>query len=176
MEWRQIQDFPNYEASVSGKIRNKTTQKELCGCCSHGYIRVILRKDGKNYYRLRSRIIASTFPEICGSPFHGAQVDHKNTVRNDDRAANLHFVTPSENMRNPITYARVMNNIPPHPSGGDHYKAIAVDKFAGKSLVASFNSQTEAAEDAKVSRTWICLAIQRGFLINGFNYRKKGNS
>lgn len=170
MEWRQIKKFTNYEVSDTGQIRNKKTKRRLNGTKMRGYVRVILRKDGRNYYKRRSRIVAESFPEICGVPFDGAQVDHKNTIRDDDRPENLHFVTPSENMRNPITYQRICDREPPHYSGGEHYRAIAVSKCRNGVEVMIFDTQAEAANDAGVSRAWMCRAIRNGFMINNYNY------
>lgn len=36
----------------------------------------------------------------------GLYVDHKNTIRNDNRAENLHWVTPKGNANNPLTLAK----------------------------------------------------------------------
>lgn len=49
------------------------------------------------------RLVARAFPEICGLWFDDCQVDHINTIRNDNMATNLRIVSAHENSTNPIT-------------------------------------------------------------------------
>lgn len=59
----------------------------------------VVRIEGKN--RKVHRLIADTFLE----PIKGkTQVDHINRVRNDNRLANLRYVSPTENSHNSSTY------------------------------------------------------------------------
>lgn len=53
------------------------------------------------------RLVASTFPEICGEWFEGAEPDHINTITTDNRAENIRWVSRSGNMQNPITKDRL---------------------------------------------------------------------
>ena len=52
------------------------------------------------------KLVAMAFQDICGTYFEGAEPDHINTIRDDNRAENLHLVTRSENCLNPITRKR----------------------------------------------------------------------
>lgn len=49
------------------------------------------------------RLVAKAFPEICGEWFEKCEVDHLNTIRDDNRAINLKVCTASENANNPLT-------------------------------------------------------------------------
>ncbi len=99
---REIPCLKGYYANTYGFIQKKV---------DYGYEFVPVHKRGKDYrgvyiegqgYKV-SRLIAITFPEICGSWFEGAEVDHINTIRTDDRAENLRVCTHADNQRNPLT-------------------------------------------------------------------------
>lgn len=53
------------------------------------------------------RLIAFTYPEICGEYFEGAEVDHLDTVRDNNAATNLRWVSRTNNHLNPITRQRM---------------------------------------------------------------------
>jgi len=69
----------------------------------NGYNQVTLQKGGKRYYCKVSRLVASTYQNICGEWFEGAEVDHINTKRTEDAARNLKWVSRSTNHQNPLT-------------------------------------------------------------------------
>lgn len=108
--WREVSGR-EYLVSNTGKIKNKKTGRLLNPKPKkNGYVVVSLRSNGKIEYCLLHRLIAFSFPEICGEYFEGAQVDHKNRVRTDNRAENIHWVSPAGNIRNPntISYLKEM--------------------------------------------------------------------
>ena len=70
----------------------------------NGYMIVFLGKthnDRKRKYV--HRLVAKHFPKVCGDWFEECQVDHINTIREDNRAINLKVCTASENANNPLT-------------------------------------------------------------------------
>lgn len=91
-----------YFACSSGKIYNKHG-KELFGCKNKGGYSIVKIKDRetnkfKCYYI--HRLIWETFN---GKIPDGMEIDHINTIKNDNRLENLQLVTPKENMNNPMT-------------------------------------------------------------------------
>lgn len=48
-------------------------------------------------------LVAKAFPQICGEWFEGAQVDHINTDRTDNRAVNIRVCTHLQNCNNELT-------------------------------------------------------------------------
>lgn len=69
----------------------------LCSPCEiNGYERITIK--GK-HYRVH-RIVYETFVNKISE---GYQIDHINTIRNDNRLENLRLVTQKENNNNPIT-------------------------------------------------------------------------
>ena len=66
---------------------------------NNGYIRLHVSINGVTYREYVHRLVAETF---CDNPYKKPYVDHINAIRDDNRASNLHWVTPSENNNNPI--------------------------------------------------------------------------
>lgn len=98
--WVVVVEFPKYEASNGGQIRNKQRGNIIKGNKTpDGYIRVRLyNNDGASVCKMRSNIIAVTFC-VKESEQHDS-VDHLNRIRDDDRAINLRWATKSEQALN----------------------------------------------------------------------------
>jgi hypothetical protein len=95
--WKTIEDCPQYEISSCGKVRNIAKPTELLSAWNHhGYLAIRLRKDKKPTKKLFvHRLVAQAFiPNLT----NGIQVNHKNNIRKDNRAENLEWVCPNENM------------------------------------------------------------------------------
>lgn len=55
--------------------------------------------------------IALTYPELIENEyFEGAEIDHKDTDPLNNQPSNLHWVTRSGNMSNPMTVQKIRNN------------------------------------------------------------------
>lgn len=91
--WKPLKNFPSYEGSTEGRIRNIRTRHILTPVIDeNGYAKVTLRKDNKQYTVRVHRIIADTFfeerPEL--------DVRHKDLNRSKNRIDNLEQCTRSE--------------------------------------------------------------------------------
>lgn len=113
-QWRTIPGFDRYEASPSGEIRSKprfwmrkykdgkdrpshTKGKVLTpikdGC---GYLRTMI-SNGDRYVTIKvHRIICATFNIVDN--WERMEVNHKNGIKDDNRASNLEFCTREENI------------------------------------------------------------------------------
>lgn len=94
--------FPDYLVNENGEIVRKKdglVMKQYVQ--KSGYVAVYLKNTrGGTCVRMVHRIVAYAFlPFISGKDY----VDHINTIRHDNRAANLRWVTPKENANNPQT-------------------------------------------------------------------------
>ena len=97
--WKAIAEFPKYEVSDGGEIRNADTGKTLSQFPNNrGYLKVSLRSpvDGRQRNVLVHRLVAKAFVENDAK--EKTQVNHINEVKSDSRACNLDWVTPSENV------------------------------------------------------------------------------
>lgn len=63
-----------------------------------GYPFVVLSKNGKKRTFFVHTLVADAFPEICGERFEGAEVNHRNEVKTDNRPENLEFMPHKENI------------------------------------------------------------------------------
>ncbi len=110
-QWKPIEGFDRYEVSDLGNVRNLggyAVNKRLDGSGGRlvpprllrpflvkttGYLQVLLPDRKKHSVH---RLVARAFH---GEPSPGHVVNHKNAVRDDNRAENLEWLTHSENLR-----------------------------------------------------------------------------
>ena len=103
-KWVVCKDYPAYEVSNYGQVRNIKSQKILSGklMVSGGYYQVHLRsgvqsKNGK--YITIHRLVAQAFCEN-DNPEKKYMVDHIDRNKTNNYYKNLRWVTPSENKKN----------------------------------------------------------------------------
>lgn len=104
--WKDIAGYEGlYQVSNLGKVKslnykNSGYPKVLKNSLSKiGYYRVSLYKIKRKQFNIH-RLVADAFVE---NPDNKKYVDHINTIKTDNRAENLRFVTMTENNNNPIT-------------------------------------------------------------------------
>lgn len=99
--WKPLKNFPGYEGSTEGRIRNIRTQHILSPVASpDGSMKLSLQKDGLQTSVKVKRVIAETFLEdICGRDIRHRDRDQTNT-----RPDNLYYSTRSETIKD--AYAR----------------------------------------------------------------------
>lgn len=102
--WKDIEGYEGlYQISNEGNVRNTRNNKLLHQADLRGYKRVGLSKNNKVFWKQVHRLVANAFIE---NPHNKPQVDHINTIRDDNRVENLRWATISENNLNPITLAK----------------------------------------------------------------------
>ena len=91
--WKTIEDFPNYEVSNLGRVRNKKTSKLLTLIPDKdGYLRVHLNND-RNVKRVH-RLVAQAF---IPNKTNKDQVNHKDGDKTNNAVNNLEWCTSKEN-------------------------------------------------------------------------------
>ena len=99
-----IYDYRNlYQISNMGNIKKIKNKEKLLKPQNNGkgYIQIYLsNKNGYSRYFKVHRLVAHMFVD---GYFNGAEVDHINTIKTDNRAENLRWVTRIENRNNPLT-------------------------------------------------------------------------
>lgn len=116
--WKDIKGYEGFQVSNLGNILSnehkvlmpnggfKIIKQRLIKpiIMPSGYLQVTLGRTHNTRKRFYiHRLVAKAFPEICGNMFLNCQVDHINTIRNDNRAINLRWVTAKENQNNPLS-------------------------------------------------------------------------
>ena len=106
--WKDIEGYEGrYQVSNMGRVTSlnyKGHKSEVRilkqSFNDNDYLTVMLYKDGKMKKIRVHRLVAQTFIENIGDK---PCVDHISTVKTDNRAENLRFVTHKENMNNELT-------------------------------------------------------------------------
>ena len=109
-EWRDVIGYEGkYQVSNLGRVRSlnymRTGRVQILRhkISKYGYSIVTLIKGGKQKMYFVSRLVAIAF---IPNPENKPCTDHIDTISSNNRVTNLRWVTHSENVRNPITYAR----------------------------------------------------------------------
>ena len=103
-EWRDIPNYPGYQASNLGRIRS-TKNKEIKVLKQfeklYGYYKVNLFINGVSNTMSVHRLVLMSFN---GLPMKGEECDHINRNPSDNRIENLRWVTRSQNALNKKPY------------------------------------------------------------------------
>lgn len=96
-EWRQVEDFPRYDVSNEGRVRNNKTGRIMKNQVkSNGYAVLTLRIDKTPHTQAVHQLVANAFIE---NERNGCDVNHKDGNKLNNRVDNLEFCTRRENIR-----------------------------------------------------------------------------
>ena len=150
--WKTIEDYPNYMISSMGRVKslgNNKTRKEKIRKLQNskdGYLQIELWKNGNGKKYQVHRLVAEAFID---NPNNNPEIDHINTNKTDNRVCNLRWVTPKENMSNPLTKNKMRKNSHlKNKFGIEHPKSKPIIQFTldGK-LVRKWESAKEVKRD-----------------------------
>lgn len=162
-EWVELLDFPNYQISTHGRVRNMTTGNILRPSPDrYGYLRLSIGNRDNVYIH---RLMAETFYGIPNDD--RTQVNHINCDRQNNHILNLEWCTPSENIKWGITHGDI------DPTVGLQ-EAIKINKKRVRivELDAEFSSVVSCADYLGVSPTNVsrCLTGSRkGQRLHGYH-------
>ena len=152
-EWRPVVGYEGlYEVSNMGNVKslnyNGIGKEKLLKPLNngHGYLRVVLCKDGKIKKCLVHRLVADAFIQFVPQEGVMYDVDHRNTDRTDNRAINLCWVSRSQNMNNPITNSKISKPV------------LGINKING--LILEFPSAHEASRVLRIDQGSITRCCQ----------------
>ena len=95
--WKDIDEFPNYEVSSFGRVRNKKYNRFLKPLeVGFGYVVVELWNNGQSQSKKIHRLVANAF---IPNPHNKPQVNHIDGNKKNNSVDNLEWVTASENMK-----------------------------------------------------------------------------
>jgi len=92
--WLPIKDYPNYEVSICGSVRNVKTKRILRPSIRAGYYAVVLCKNNTTKTLNIHRLVCKAFiPNLNNEKC----VDHKNNDKLDNTVSNLRWASHQEN-------------------------------------------------------------------------------
>lgn len=101
--WVTIKDFPDYEISSWGRIRNKKGEILTPYKNHKGYLKIGLRQDGADHKKRIHRLVAETF---LPNPNNLPEVNHKDGNKENNSFTNLEWVSGEQNR----AHAKAMMN------------------------------------------------------------------
>ena len=147
-EWRIYPEFPMYEVSSKGQVRNRKRGNILKPHeDKDGYLGVSLYCNGKGYHRRINRLVAITF---IPNPDNLEIADHIDRDRKNNCVSNIRWTNSVGNNRNKISNSKVS----------------VCDNLGN--IIMSFNSISEAAEYYNIPNDKICAAVVVNKKIGGY--------
>jgi hypothetical protein len=148
-QWKQIHDFPNYDISSFGNIKNNLTDKLLKPSLKSGYYHISLTYNNTKKTKKIHRLVALAFID---NPDNKPEVNHKDKNKLNNSINNLEWMTRKENNQH--------KSIGLVYSSNKNKPVMRLDKNTGE-ILQIYNS----IEDAGL---W---AVQNKLTINSHNGR-----
>ena len=181
-KWRNVPGYDGlYQISIEtkeGQCRNTSTGKILSNKCyrDNRIFWVLTKNKVKTTYQA-ARWIALTFPEMIENEFfEGAVIDHKNCDSIDNRPSNLHWVTPADNNRNPITRKRRSSGLTGKLINRPDQSKEVCQYTKDGTLIGIFPSAHQAAKDTGLNQGSIsscCNGRKYYHSVGGYVWRYK---
>lgn len=97
-QWRESPEFPNYEVSTLGRVRNirwDGTRGRILKPYKYNYYYIKISANRKYYNRCVHKLVAEAF---LGERPEGYEINHINGDRYNNRLDNLEYVSRAENV------------------------------------------------------------------------------
>lgn len=148
-KWVEMYDYPKYEISDMGNVRNAKTEKNLAIIYNGKYNMVSVFDQGKVHTKRVGRFVyLSHSKEFCKTT-----VDHINRKSNDDRLENLRCVDMKTQCKNRTT----------RPVGSNVYNLTDKDKgYIIYSIHMGYNTTWTIMKEFGIPLNYMNLVIKRG--------------
>lgn len=154
--WKDIPNYPTYQASSLGNIRrilNGKLKDVKPFMNADGYLQ-IKAEGGYRRYPYVARLVAEAFYGVHDDKM---RVDHLNNIHDDNRAENLEWVTQSENLRR----AKLRNKYP-----------MGKQKIFCHQTNTTYNSISHAAKSLNLRYYSVYGAMERNKSIHGYTFER----
>ena len=144
----QIPDFAGYYITDNGNVYTRLSyrnnpdsriKKLSAGLVGHGYLKVILRKNNKNYNKLVHRLVAETF---IPNPENKPQVNHIDGNKLNNCVENLEWNTSKENVKHRCEILKIRG----FEKVTQTIKPKKVLQIKDNKIIKEFNSVKDAIE------------------------------
>jgi len=168
--WVTVDEFPKYEISNFGRVKNHKNRILKIGTHRDGYKQIVLRKNKKSYTRKIHRLVAIAF---IPNPENKPVVNHIDEDKTNNQAENLEWMTIKENN----LYGNHMNNIfksqgyknRKFPPSSQKKKITAIYLKNNKTI--NFNSVKEASVSLEISASAISNVLtKRNEKVKGYAF------
>ncbi len=152
--FRMINEFPRYDVSNFGLVRNRRTGRLMkAGDNGAGYLIVWLYKNKKRYAKSVHRLVCEAFID---NPNNYECCDHIDRCKTNNHVSNLRWVTHSMNNKNRKTYGKVNVSGVSWDENARRYQAQITDfnhKQIRKSFsIARYGNKGRALQHARIWR------------------------
>jgi len=134
--WGIIKDYPNYEVSTKGNIRNIKTLNILKSSLRNGYPSLGLSKDGKSKTVNIHRIVASVF---LGE--NDIIINHKDGDKTNNNLENLEWVSYKDNTKHALESKLTKT----------HSNKVGQYTLKDQELIKEYSSIIEASKETGIS-------------------------
>ncbi|MDJ0690372.1 MAG: NUMOD4 domain-containing protein [Xenococcaceae cyanobacterium MO_188.B32] len=166
-DWSHIVNFPDYQVSNHGRVKNQKTGRILKTHSNHGYLRVGLYEGKIRKYKLVHRLVAEAF---IPNPENKPAVNHINGCKTDNNVSNLEWVSASENM----SHAHRNGLRPKVNTKGENNGFAKLTRFTAteikilalqgnltqKEIATKFGVSKSTVQDIKLGRRWKHIKLQ----------------
>lgn len=186
-EWKDIEGYQFYQVSNKQRVRSidRTVGTVRGNWCYKGkilsqtlsnsgyYIVRIKNNNGEWKHMKVHRLVGIAFipkPEhLKDVPFENLEIDHDNTIRNDNSIANLFWKTRLENQNNPLTIQHLKES---HKTQLNKNLMKKVHQYTlDGEFVAEFACPNDAAESVGCARSSITKACRDNIPIKGYIWK-----
>jgi len=158
--WKDVPGFEGeYMASSYGRVKSfvqNSKGKILKQSLNRGYARIALTNKTHKQYGVH-QLVMLTFIGDCPK---GKEIDHINTIRNDNRLENLRYCTRQENLHNPITGRRL---IKANKKSAEKRKRIVLQYTLSGEFIKRWDSAKDAGEALGIYPSAITQCCRGGY-------------
>lgn len=149
MNWRPVVGFEErYLVSDSGQVWSLLRHRALRPTIDrYGYEKVVLRKDGKTFYRTVHRLVAQAF---IPNPDNLKTVNHINEDKTDNRAVNLEWLSIADNDNHGTRNERM----------ADTKCLLPVEQILSDGTIVRYKGVKDASRKTGINRGCIALCCK----------------
>lgn len=163
---RDIKNFEDYQITDDGKVWSKRRNIWMKLRNINGYKQVCLTINSKRFYKYVHRLVAEAF---IPNPDNKPTVNHKNHIRDDNRAENLEWATYLE-QNDEIMKEKVSQSLKGrHNSPNTEFKPIGdiYQYTLDGNLVGTYKTAIQAAKATNCQQTNISRCCNGGYFTKG---------
>lgn len=164
--WRAVVGYEGrYEVSSVGRVRSLGVRGKMLATdpVKGGYLRVNLSRDSHDRKYLVHCLVAAAFIGPCPD---GHEVNHKDRKTGNNRADNLEYLTPTQNVRHSFAVGER------HPARGERNANARLSDSTAAAIRSAF--AVGGVTKASLARTYGVSTTLIGRLLNGRTYPEKG--